>query len=57
VFGVERSSEYQAPLAQWLLLRLDEARLVDVSGYLSEGPRLGWNTGTGPFACIEATTS
>ena len=56
VLGVERSSEQDAPLAQWLLLRLDEARLVDVSGYLSEGLRLG-ATNTGSFASIDAITS
>jgi hypothetical protein len=56
ILGVERSSEDFAPLAKWLLLRLDTARLVDVSGYLSEGLRPGWERSVEQFATIEATS-
>jgi hypothetical protein len=52
VLGVERLSERVAPLAQWLVLRLDNASLVDVAGYLSEGARAGWDRGNARFSKI-----
>lgn len=56
LLGVERTNEHFAPLAKWLLLRLDSARLIDVSGYLSEGLRPGWDRSVEQFATIEATS-
>jgi hypothetical protein len=53
---VARGDDELAPLAQWLILRLDEARLVDVCGYWSEGLRPGWELSAERFATVEATS-
>jgi hypothetical protein len=55
VLGVERASERAAPLARWLLLRLDGTIRVDVSGYLSDGRRPGLEDVSGQFALVEAS--
>ena len=57
VLGVERASERAAPLARWLLLRLDGAIRLDVSGYLSDGRRPGLENVTGQFAIVKASAN
>jgi hypothetical protein len=54
LLGVERSSEQGAPLAQWLLLRLNAFSRVEVSGYLYEVRRSGWSIGKSEFARVLA---
>ena len=49
LLGVERSDERCAPLAKWLVIRLDRARFIAVSGYFSDGARAGWEECTRPF--------
>jgi hypothetical protein len=56
LLGIERTSEHLAPLAKWLHLRLDSARIVNVCGYMSEGLRPGWDSSVEQFASIEATS-
>ena len=52
LLGVERLSEHAAPLARWLLIRLDEKRMIDVCGYMSDGPRDDCGEGQHDFARI-----
>ena len=57
VLGIDRLNERCAPLARWLLLRLDRASAVDVSGYMSDGPRTGWVAASGAFGRIPRRAS
>jgi hypothetical protein len=57
MLAVERSNERAAPLARWILLSLDRPLRVDVSGYLSDGLRRGFEHTAGQFAQIASSAA
>ena len=52
LLAFERCMDALPTLGQWLFLPLDKARMVEVSGYLSEAPRPGYRPDDSRFIQI-----